>query len=91
MIEGRCRPVFFFSLQFFTFCLTYYQPYESMTGPVGQRVLSYLLSRVTSQKPCCPTHSPFYVQKRVKTPEKAGNVREGVMGNRVFDLKQDRG
>jgi hypothetical protein len=31
---------FFFNLQFFTFCLTYYQPYESMTGPIGQRLLT---------------------------------------------------
>ena len=36
---------------FFTFCLTDCKPYESMTGPMGQRVLSYLLSGVTSQKP----------------------------------------
>ncbi len=28
----------------FTFCLTYYHPYESMTGPISQRVLSYLLT-----------------------------------------------
>ena len=55
MIEGRHRPDFFFTLQFCTFCLTDCKPYESMTGPMGQRVLSYLLSyllsRVTSQKP----------------------------------------
>jgi hypothetical protein len=27
------------------------KPYESMTGPMGPRVLSYLRRRVTSQKP----------------------------------------
>ena len=44
VFEGRHRTDLFLSFQFFTFCLTYYQPYESMTGPIGQRAMSYLLT-----------------------------------------------
>jgi hypothetical protein len=43
VIEGHRRSDFF-NLQFFTFRLTYYQPYESMTGPVGQRLLTSLVN-----------------------------------------------
>jgi len=33
IVEGGAGgPFFCFPFQFFTFCLTYYQPYESMTG-----------------------------------------------------------
>ena len=39
VIEGRLRSDFFLEITFFTFCLTHDQPYESMTGPIGQRVL----------------------------------------------------
>jgi hypothetical protein len=31
---------FFFEIVFFTFCLTHDQSYESMTGPIGQRLLT---------------------------------------------------
>jgi hypothetical protein len=39
--EGSAGPIFS-NLQFFTFCLTltFYQPYESMTEPILQRVLT---------------------------------------------------
>ena len=39
VFEVAGDPIFF-NLQLFTFCLTFYQPYESMTGPIGQRVLT---------------------------------------------------
>ena len=40
-LQGAAGPIFS-NLQFFTFCLTltFYQPYESMTGPILQRVLT---------------------------------------------------
>ena len=38
LMEGLRRPAFFFT--FFTFCLTHDQPYESMTGPIGHRLLT---------------------------------------------------
>jgi hypothetical protein len=43
--EGAGGPIFS-NLQFFTFCLTltFYQPYESMTGPIVQRVLTQLIN-----------------------------------------------
>jgi hypothetical protein len=39
LIEVRRRPDFFLD-HVFTFCLTHDQPYESMTGPIGQRLLT---------------------------------------------------
>jgi len=41
VFEGDAGPIFS-NLQFFTFCLTLtlYQPYESTTGPIVQRVLT---------------------------------------------------
>ena len=40
---------FFSSYFLLTFCLTYYKTYESMTGPIVQRVLSYLLTQQGDQ------------------------------------------
>ena len=40
--EGRRRPNFL-SLQFLTFCLAYYQPYEAMPGPKTSGLLTYLV------------------------------------------------
>ncbi len=45
MTEGLDRSDFFLSLQFLTFCLPFYQPYEIMTGPKGPKS-SELLSCV---------------------------------------------
>jgi hypothetical protein len=41
VFEGAVDPIFL-TYKFFTFCLTltFYQPYESMTGPIVQRVLT---------------------------------------------------
>ncbi len=44
VIEGRRRPDFFLIVFFtFTFSLTHDQPYESMTGSIGQRLLTWLV------------------------------------------------
>ena len=56
VLSGVADPIFYVPpvLHFLSSLLSDL-PYESMTGPIGQRVLRYLLtylhSRVTSQKP----------------------------------------
>ena len=41
-LRGAAGPIVF-SLQFLTFCLAYYQPYEAMTGPKSSELLTYLV------------------------------------------------
>ena len=60
-MRGAGDPIFFLIVFFtFTFSLTHDQPYESMTGSIGQRLLTYLVSYLVSYSGTSPKPMLFH-------------------------------